>query len=248
MAADQHTQPPGPGRRERGGPPPESSEMRSGEMKEDARRAAQEMKGRARDTLEQGKERAAGKAEEVADAVGEAADRIGERNPTMAEHALRVSDGIARLADRLRSGNIDDLASEATALARRNPMLFVAGSVGLGMLLSRFMKASGSRQRTGELFGEGERTGRRMGRRTRRGDDVSDDIGTDDIGEEAIGTPPGRGSTVRGAPDTMSEPTSPRMSGSAAPMGPFSEVDDPQSRTRLGEPPGPGGPRPSREI
>lgn len=145
MAADQQTPSGGPFRNERGTTDRQGPAPGFRDVKDDVRRAGHEARERTRETLERGKDTAAEQAEEVADALADAADRIGERNPSLAEHAQWVSDTVARMADRLRHASVDELAGEARSMARRNPTLFLMGSVGLGVLLSRFMKASSQR-------------------------------------------------------------------------------------------------------
>ena len=76
------------------------------------------------------------------DAVSAAAERLRGRNDTLAGYAEELSDGIASAAGRLRTRNIDELSAEAVDLARRNPLLFILGSITAGVLLARFMKAS----------------------------------------------------------------------------------------------------------
>ncbi|MBX5461676.1 MAG: hypothetical protein IRZ28_11370 [Steroidobacteraceae bacterium] len=239
MAADQQSPEPGATRRERGpgGGPPEA-----GDLKDDVRRSTQELKGRARESLEQGRESAADKAEDVARAIGDAADRLGERNPSMAEQAMRMSDRIARIADRLRTGNIDELVSEASSLARRNPTLFVLGSVGLGILLSRFLKASGERQST-------------SGRRSHRVFDTGRSA-TESMPEHESEGSPARMSedaserVSQGIPERMNEPVPPRhMAGSAAPGGGYGDSPEIGQRVPTGEPPlASDWTRPTREV
>jgi hypothetical protein len=117
------------------------------DFKQDAQAATEQLKDRARDRAEQGKQAAADQAEAVAGAVRDAAGRLGEQNESLAEYAERVSEGVSRMADRLRNRSIDELTTDAQDLARHNPTIFLLGSVAVGLALSRFMKASGQRQR-----------------------------------------------------------------------------------------------------
>jgi len=238
MAGDQQSPEPGATRRERGtgaGPPD------GGDLKDDVRRSAQELKGRARESLDQSREGMADKTEDVARAVSEAADRLGQRNPSLAEQAMRMSDGIARIADRMRSGNVDELVSEATAFARRNPTMFVLGSIGLGIVLSRFLKASGDRQATSR-------------RRSHRVFDTGRSA-TEPMPEyESEGSPERMSEGVservgEGIPERMNEPVPPRhMAGSAAPGG-FGGSPEAGPRMPTGEPPlASDSTRPTREL
>jgi hypothetical protein len=57
----------------------------------------------------------------------------------------------------MRERSVDDLAEELRQLARRNPGVFVLGSLGAGFALARFMKASprrDHRDRSQETVGD----------------------------------------------------------------------------------------------
>lgn len=105
----------------------------------------QKIKQRGIEQLEKGKTVAADKAQSLAGAVDDVAESVAQEHPTLAQYAHQVSGGMARLADKLRQGNIEDLISSAQTLARNNPALFIAGSVAVGFALSRFLKASSER-------------------------------------------------------------------------------------------------------
>ena len=126
-----------------------ASTGQAGARAEDARReaqsAARQLKDRGLEGVESAKSAAADQAEALAGAVDRAADELRDKNPTLADYALGLSRGISNAAEQVSSRSVEDLLGEARALAQRNPTLFVLGSVGLGVVLSRFMKASGSR-------------------------------------------------------------------------------------------------------
>jgi hypothetical protein len=63
----------------------------------------------------------------------------------LAEYAQRLSEGVARVADHVRHRSLDELTADAQMLARRNPAVFLVGSVAVGLALSRFMKARSER-------------------------------------------------------------------------------------------------------
>jgi hypothetical protein len=107
--------------------------------------AAESLKETGRDNLEQGKQTAAEKTDAVADALQETADHLREQHGSLAEYAHGLSEAVARLADHLRHRSLDELSSDAQALARRNPAVFLVGSVAVGLALSRFMKTRGDR-------------------------------------------------------------------------------------------------------
>src|SRR5687768_6046477 len=100
-------------------------------------KTTQPLKPRGLEQLEKGKTAAADKTEALADTVDDLAERVAEEHPTLAQYAHQLSGGMARLADNLRQGNLDELVSKAQAAARNNPALFILGSVAVGFALSR---------------------------------------------------------------------------------------------------------------
>jgi predicted phage tail protein len=118
-------------------PPPDLRDV-----KQDARQTAQALKERARDRLEQGKSGAADQAEAVAEAVDDTAERLRGQNESLAEYGHKISAAVSGMAERLRNSSLDQLAADAQDFARRNPSVFVIGSIAVGVALSRFVKAS----------------------------------------------------------------------------------------------------------
>jgi hypothetical protein len=113
--------------------------------KQKATDASKEARQRGKEKLEKGKEAAAEQVQQLAGAVGDVAGRL--QNDTLAGYASDLGQRISRFADGLQQRSVDELAEEARALARRNPTVFLLGSVALGVALSRFLKASARRQR-----------------------------------------------------------------------------------------------------
>jgi hypothetical protein len=95
--------------------------------------------------LESGKRSAAAHIEEVAHAIDRAGTQLDEKEPTLAAYASQIAAGVSKLATRLREDSFDDLLDETRQLARRNPALFLASGVVLGIAASRFLKASAER-------------------------------------------------------------------------------------------------------
>src|SRR5262245_1147239 len=102
----------------------------------------EQLKQDGRQRIEQTKQTAAEHVETVAQALASAKERLEHDQPTLAEYAGRIATGVGNLATRLREGSMDDLLGDTRDLARRNPALFLAGSVALGFALSRFLKSS----------------------------------------------------------------------------------------------------------
>jgi exonuclease VII small subunit len=107
----------------------------------------QRLKQDGRQTLEQRKRSAADHINDIAQALERAAAQLEE---PLASYTNRAALGVGNLATRLREGSIDDLVEDTRQLARRNPVLFLAGGVAIGFALSRFIKASGRRVELGE--------------------------------------------------------------------------------------------------
>ncbi len=107
-----------------------------------ARGFTQRLKEDGRRTLEQRKRSAAGRVEEIAQAIGRTGAQFSDNEPTLADLANRLASTVGNFATRLREGSIDDLVADTRAFARRNPGLFIAGGLLAGFALARFVKAS----------------------------------------------------------------------------------------------------------
>jgi len=78
-----------------------------------------------------------------AEALGHAADSLRDQGEErLAQATTSVASALSDYAQRIEKHTAEDLIQDAVGLARRNPTLFVLGSVGLGLTLSRFFKAS----------------------------------------------------------------------------------------------------------
>jgi hypothetical protein len=119
-----------------------SLEPERGGLKRKAAGLADKARSAAKDTLEDMKDSVASRADRVADAVERGSERASEQEPTLAGHVSHLADGMHRLAGRLRDRSISELLADAQLLARRHPVLFVVGSLALGVAAARFMKAS----------------------------------------------------------------------------------------------------------
>lgn len=95
--------------------------------------------------IESGRRSAADQVSEIAQAITRASEQLRDTQPTMADYAGRLAEGVGNLATRLREGSWEVLVEDTRQLARRNPALYLAGGVAVGFALSRFIKASGQR-------------------------------------------------------------------------------------------------------
>jgi hypothetical protein len=130
----------------------------SGKLKSDAVEVIETAKDAGRQRLETGKKRAADQAEKVAGVIEQASAQLQESDlGSLADYAGQVASTVKSLSDNLRNRSIDDLLKDTQSLARRNPTLFLLGSVALGVAISRFLKASAERHYEGEQSGTATR-------------------------------------------------------------------------------------------
>jgi len=81
-------------------------------------------------------------AERVAAAVDRTADELdGEGDGTLSGFGHSISSLMRQLSGGLRERDVQQFAGELGGLARRNPGVFLAGSVALGFGIARFFKA-----------------------------------------------------------------------------------------------------------
>jgi hypothetical protein len=114
----------------------DKAKAKASETFEEARR-----QGKSRVSTE--KNRAAEQAGKLSDALGEASARLrDEGEPSLARYTDQLASSISGLAEKFRERSVDDLLRDTRDLARREPALFLAGSVALGFAISRFFKAS----------------------------------------------------------------------------------------------------------
>jgi ABC-type transporter Mla subunit MlaD len=80
--------------------------------------------------------------EQVANAVRQSGDQLRTDQPQVAGFADTAAEQVDRFARYLRDTNAQDLMGEAESFARRQPAIFLGGAMALGLLASRFLKAS----------------------------------------------------------------------------------------------------------
>jgi hypothetical protein len=112
-----------------------------------AEQTAQGVQREAQQRANEGKERVAKGAEDLSRAGQRAAEDLEARGQQdLAEGLRSAANKLSGLADGLHHRSANDLLHDAEDLARRNPALFIGGSIVLGLALSRLLKASDSRQ------------------------------------------------------------------------------------------------------
>jgi hypothetical protein len=105
--------------------------------------ATQSVKDKARSVAEEQKSAGAERTDAFGKAVHGAPDELSTEAPAAARYVHSAAEQIEGLSSRLRDGSIDDLLSRVNRFARRQPAAAFAGSVVVGLALSRFLKSSG---------------------------------------------------------------------------------------------------------
>ena len=117
----------------------------AGQARAAAAEAADRTKARVTDYAEQQKGAAAEQIVKLSQATHVAADHLNEASPTMARYAHDLAGGIDRFAGVVRERSIGDLVRQASEYARREPAVFVAGTVFAGFVMARFLRSSAER-------------------------------------------------------------------------------------------------------
>ncbi len=89
--------------------------------------------------VENAKQTAASKVVQAADAAQAAASELDPASP-QAQAMQQVADTIEGVASKLRHADVRQVASDVSAMARRNPMLFIGGAAIAGFAAARFLK------------------------------------------------------------------------------------------------------------
>ncbi|HEX7114114.1 MAG TPA: hypothetical protein VF193_03185 [Steroidobacter sp.] len=101
-----------------------------------------------RQKIESSKRTAAEHIEGIAEALNRAREVLEQREPAIASYASQLANRVGNLATRLREASMEDLLEDTRELARRNPMMYLAGGVAVGFVLARFLKTSSTETRT----------------------------------------------------------------------------------------------------
>jgi hypothetical protein len=116
----------------------------------------QRVKQDGKEKIESGKRAAADQIEEVADAIDAAGSQLDQSQPTLANYASKLADGVGGLATRLREDSVEDIYRDVRRIATQHPGWFLLGSAALGVVIARFMKASGEQSIEAEISGGGD--------------------------------------------------------------------------------------------
>jgi hypothetical protein len=195
---------PGPWRGERAGPAAREAgragtdALRStaADMRQQAAGVAEHAKEQGKATLARQKDTAADEVESVAGALHESALRLSESGgdsavaPKIGRYVSYAAQQLEGFGRQLRGKDLDTLIDDAARLGRRSPATLFAGSLAVGFLLSRFLKASSARApheyRGAQQDAYGSEGSSTEGIGTERFG--TEHFGTDDFGTEGVST------------------------------------------------------------
>jgi hypothetical protein len=116
----------------------------------------QRIKQDGKEKIETGKRAAADQIAEIADAIDLAGSQLDQSQPTLANYATQLANGVGTFATRLREDSIEDIYRDVRQLASRHPGMFLLGSVAVGLVAARFMKASAEQESFEDLGRQAE--------------------------------------------------------------------------------------------
>ena len=133
------------------------------ERSEPLKSIVENLKETGKERLANEKQAVAEQAEKLVDVVQRAIDELGRVDfLSIAGYANQLASTMKRFADKLHNSSIEDLLDETRRAARRNPELFLLGSIAAGVALSRFFKASQQRESLGRETAQAEDDDRHM--------------------------------------------------------------------------------------
>jgi hypothetical protein len=133
----------GPGSTEGGS----TAEQAKDQAKEKAQQAAGQAKSRLRDQVDQRSTQAGEKVGTFASDVRSVGQQLREQGKDQpAKLADQAADRAERLGGYLRDNDADRILGDVEDFGRRQPWVVIAGGVALGLVASRFLKASSSRR------------------------------------------------------------------------------------------------------
>ena len=110
------------------------------------------------DQVNSGLSRAGDALAQLASAVRKGGEDMREQQPQIAGFADTAAGQVEKAAQFVRETDVQGLLREAEGFARRQPAVFLGGVLALGLLASRFLKASPERGSTGSTPGRSYRS------------------------------------------------------------------------------------------
>ncbi len=124
----------------------EAMDQAAERLRQTGRETVSDVQGELRDRFEQGKNAAADAAARSSEVLQHTSSDFSDQGQEMLARASSMLAGqLSNLAGRLENRSAAELSQDVRNLARSNPELFVAGGVAIGLVLSRFFKASAER-------------------------------------------------------------------------------------------------------
>ena len=161
-----------------------TAEQTKEKAKEQAQQAAGQARGALRGQVDQRSTEAGERVNTIASDVRSVGEQLREQGKDQpAKLAEQAADRAERLGSYLRDSDADRILDDVEGFGRRQPWVMIAGGIAIGVLASRFLKASSSR-RYEARFEPGYESSRRLPART---SDVSPQSG--------LGTTGGLGAT-----------------------------------------------------
>jgi hypothetical protein len=126
-------------------------------VREETGRVAGQAKQQAQTFVSQQKDLVADRVTDVADVLRETVGQLDERVPgAIANYAHQAIDRLDDAASYLREQDLNSLIADAEDFARRQPLLFLAGSMAVGFALARFLKSSAQHRDQYGYGGQGD--------------------------------------------------------------------------------------------
>ena len=114
------------------------------QVQQQAGNVAQQVQGQARNQIATQKDQAAATLSGVAQAVQQIGDQMRQSGQApLAHYADSAASQIQQTSSYLHERSVDQLVSDVESFARRQPALFIAGGLVLGIVAARFIKSSG---------------------------------------------------------------------------------------------------------
>ena len=169
----------------------EKAQEATGSAKEQAQHAAGQAKGAVRNQVDQRSTEAGEKVGGFASDVRSVGDQLRQQGKDQpAKLADEAADRAERLGSYLKDNDADRILGDIEDFGRRQPWVVIAGGVALGLVASRFLKASSSRR-----YEQRRETAGRLPARTADVSPSTSGIHTPPVtsGEAVPGTPPVQG-------------------------------------------------------
>jgi hypothetical protein len=139
----------------------EKAQEVAGQAKEQAQQAAGQAKEQIRTQVDERSTQAGEQVSQQAGDIRTVAEQLREQGKDgPAKVAEQAADRIEQVGTYLKNSDADRILGDVEDFARRKPGAVIAGGMALGLLASRFLKASQTdryRARTGSGMGDGER-------------------------------------------------------------------------------------------